>query len=51
MDRSEVRAIVERHIEPLMAKGGYGSQSARHDNPNAKRERIRFSPHCLEGGS
>lgn len=29
------------------AKGGYGSQSATHDNPNAKRERIWFSPHCL----
>ena len=30
------------------AKGGYGSQSKAHDNPNAKRERIWFSPHCLE---
>jgi hypothetical protein len=28
------------------AKGGYGSQSAEHDNPNARRERIWFSPHC-----
>ncbi|MDE2106709.1 MAG: hypothetical protein KGL39_56360 [Patescibacteria group bacterium] len=28
------------------AKGGYGSQSTKHDNPNAKRERIWFSPHC-----
>ena len=27
--------------------GGYGSQSARHDNPNAHRERLWFSPHCL----
>ena len=30
------------------AKGGYASQSAQHDNPNAKRERIWFSPHCLK---
>ena len=30
------------------AMGGYGSQSKAHDNPNAKRERIWFSPHCLE---
>ena len=29
------------------AKGGYGSQSARHDNPNSKKERLWFSPHCL----
>jgi hypothetical protein len=29
------------------ARGGYGSQ-ADHDNPNAKRERIWFSPHCLQ---
>ncbi len=29
------------------AKGGYGGQSKDHDNPNAKRERIWFSPHCL----
>ena len=29
------------------AKGGYGGQSKNHDNPNAKRERIWFSPHCL----
>ena len=28
------------------AAGGYGSQSSRHDNPNARRERIWFSPHC-----
>jgi hypothetical protein len=28
------------------AKGGYGSQSKAHDNPNARRERIWFSPHC-----
>jgi hypothetical protein len=31
------------------AKGGYGGQSKDHDNPNAKRERIWFSPHCLGG--
>ncbi|MDE2105962.1 MAG: DNA adenine methylase [Patescibacteria group bacterium] len=30
------------------ARGGYGSQSTRHDNPNAKRERIWFSPHCVK---
>lgn len=29
------------------AHGGYGNQSKKHDNPNAKRERIWFSPHCL----
>ncbi len=29
------------------AAGGYGGQSKDHDNPNAKRERIWFSPHCL----
>lgn len=29
------------------AKGGYGSQSKAHDNPNARRERIWFSPHCV----
>ena len=29
------------------ARGGYGSQSTKHDNPNAQRERIWFSPHCL----
>lgn len=28
--------------------GGYGSQSSQHDNENAKRERIWFSPHCLK---
>lgn len=31
---------------PWKAKGGYGSQSTAHDNPNARRERIWFSPHC-----
>ena len=31
------------------AKGGYGGQSKDHDNPNAKRERIWFSSHCLGG--
>jgi DNA adenine methylase len=35
---------------PWKAKGGYGSQ-ARGDNPNAKRERIWFSPHCLKAAS
>lgn len=34
---------------PWKAKGGYGGQSQAHDNPNAKRERIWFSPHCLSG--
>jgi len=29
------------------AQGGYGSQSTEHDNPNAKKERIWFSPHCI----
>ena len=28
------------------AKGGYANQNTTHDNPNAKRERIWFSPHC-----
>jgi site-specific DNA-adenine methylase len=28
-------------------RGGYGSQSKAHDNPNTRRERIWFSPHCL----
>ena len=32
---------------PWKAKGGYGGQSRQHDNPNARRERIWFSPHCL----
>lgn len=32
------------------AKGGYGSQSSQHDNPNARRERIWFSPHCVKVG-
>ena len=30
------------------AAGGYGSQSTEHDNPNAKRERVWFSPHCVK---
>lgn len=30
------------------ARGGYGSQSKKHDNPNARRERIWFSPYCLK---
>jgi len=33
---------------PWKAHGGYGSQSTQHDNPNARRERIWFSPGCLE---
>ncbi len=28
------------------AGGGYGSQSVKHDNPNARKERVWFSPHC-----
>jgi DNA adenine methylase len=35
---------------PWKAAGGYGSQSLKHDNPNARRERIWFSPHCLTPG-
>lgn len=31
------------------ADGGYANQAKDHDNPNAKRERIWFSPHCLKG--
>ena len=34
-------------LEAWKASGGYGSQSSQHDNPNAKRERIWFSKHCL----
>ena len=30
------------------ARGGYGSQSKQHENPNAHRERIWFSPACLK---
>jgi hypothetical protein len=30
------------------ARGGYGARSKAHDNPNARRERIWFSPHCLD---
>jgi hypothetical protein len=33
---------------PWKPHGGYGSQSTRHDNPNARRERLWFSPHCLK---
>jgi hypothetical protein len=29
------------------ARGGYGSQAADHDNPNARKERIWYSPHCV----
>jgi DNA adenine methylase len=32
------------------AHGGLAAQSKKHDNPNAKRERIWFSPHCLKPG-
>ncbi len=28
-------------------RGGYSNQSTKHDNPNAKKERVWFSPHCL----
>ena len=31
------------------AQGGYASESKQHDNENARRERIWFSPHCLRG--
>lgn len=30
------------------ARGGYSGQSIKHDNPNSRRERIWFSPHCLK---
>lgn len=30
------------------ARGGYAGQSRKHDNPNAKRERIWFSPSCVK---
>jgi DNA adenine methylase len=33
---------------PWKAQGGYGSLSRKHDNPNARRERIWFSPSCLK---
>ena len=33
---------------PWKTKGGYGSQSKTHDNPNAARERVWFSPHCIK---
>jgi len=32
---------------PWKARGGFASQSKQHDNPNARRERVWFSPHCL----
>ena len=32
---------------PWKTNGGHSNQSATHDNPNARRERIWFSPHCL----
>jgi len=32
---------------PWKARGGYGSQAEDGENPNAERERIWFSPHCL----
>ena len=34
-------------VHAWKAKGGYGGQSQEHDNPNARRERIWFSPACL----
>jgi site-specific DNA-adenine methylase len=30
------------------AQGGMANQTERHDNPNARRERVWFSPHCLK---
>lgn len=33
------------------SKGGYGSQAKDHDNPNARRERLWFSRHCLPAPS
>ncbi len=33
------------------ARGGYGSQSTDHDNPNARKERIWYSPHCLKAAN
>lgn len=30
------------------AHGGYGNRSTQHDNPNARKERVWFSPHCLK---
>ena len=33
---------------PWKAKGGYGSQRADGDNANAARERLWFSPHCID---
>ena len=35
-------------VEAWKARGGYGAQSQQHDNPNAQRERIWFSPACLD---
>lgn len=32
------------------SNGGYGGQSSKHDNPNARKERIWFSPACLNPG-
>jgi DNA adenine methylase len=40
---------LERHgwtVEAWKARGGYGSRAS-HGNPNAKAERIWFSPHCI----
>ena len=41
--------LVERGwtVEAWKARGGYAAQSQQHDNPNARRERIWFSPACL----
>ena len=30
------------------AHGGYANQSKEHDNPNAHKERVWFSPHCVK---
>ena len=35
-------------VVPWKAKGGYASQSLKHDNLNAARERLWFSPHCVK---
>ncbi len=40
-------AMPERWTEwAWKARGGYASQSSKHDNPNARKERVWFSPHC-----
>ena len=39
--------LPEWDCKPWKASGGYANESKKHDNPNAKKERIWFSPHCL----